>query len=136
MNFNRRMAALASCLASICWDNSAGQYFVLESDCDTSTTSSDYIYVQGLAGNDKISPQINSVYDCNGYYQGPFDTSVWSFGMQADGGTGADYVFGTGNDDALYSNYFGTVSPPNPLPADSSRDVVRLRGRRPSLRRP
>jgi len=75
------------------------------SSCDTSTSSSDTFYVSGGSGDDAIVVHQYGVFSCGSTYVGAWNGS-FSFGLQAQGYTGADRIYGSPNADVLLSSRF------------------------------
>ena len=109
---------------AICWtDADEVTQFELFSDCDRSSSSSDFVYVSALAGNDKVGPNTTGHICKVGYlstYMLPFDDAGFDFYLYADMGTGSDWAYGTANGDVLMSNSIGVY--PDSFPADSAED--------------
>ena len=109
---------------AICWGETTPVNYELFTGCSTSSTSSDYIKVKALGGNDRLVPN-ETGHICEptilSTYVLPFDEGRFDFYVYAEMGTGADEAHGTENGDALYSNYNGGVGS---LPADSAEDTL------------
>ena len=109
---------------AICWGSTTPTTSELFTGCDTSSTSSDYIQVNALAGNDILMPNeeahLCDPLDLSGYLE-TFDEARFDFYVRAEMGTGADVAHGTENGDKLYSNVYGSFGT---LPYDSAEDTL------------
>jgi hypothetical protein len=111
---------------ALCWKDSSAVYNYEEyANCDTTSSSSDYLFVQAKAGDDVLVPNTTG-HNCEGAdistYIDPFDDASWDFYLYAYMGTGSDRAIGSGNGDRLYSNTYGSF--PSNLPSDSAVDTL------------
>jgi len=101
--------------AVICWENSSGAVRTEYISCDDSTSgsSSDRLYIDAAAGDDRVAVWTGGLRECNlidppySVVFGPFD---FDFGLRVDLGDGDDEFYGSDNNDFVYSNYSSTAA--------------------------
>lgn len=99
---------------SLCIADSTGDFDYVSTNCDGGDSAN--FLINGLGGSDVIVANQGGLFLCEGVAIGDW-YSGWSFALYAEGGTGADFIFGSNNSDVLYSSdEVGT--------ADSSIDRV------------
>ncbi len=109
---------------AVCTRSNGGPWVYRGTQCTTDTPSNQYLYILTQGGNDRVAPAQRRV-SCQGLASNerlgpPFFAAIpgsYRFGLAVYGGSGSDEIYGTPNNDHVFThNFSGT--------ADNSYDLA------------